>query len=83
MAGRPGTLLKKTLHLFGFSPTAGCNCNSVAEMMDRQGVEWCRKNVTWILDNMEKSARKQKVKWRPRAARILVDRVLDAAELMD
>lgn len=45
-----GTLLKQTIaQITGVKATKGCGCTSLAEQMDRNGIDWCRRNLKSVI----------------------------------
>ena len=45
-----GAELKKLLKMIGITSSPNCSCNKRAEIMDREGIQWCKKNKNVILD---------------------------------
>ena len=54
-----GTALKNLLLKFFIQSQPGCGCDSLAEMMDSEGPEWCRQNRELIVDHMEREAERR------------------------
>ncbi|MCK5604199.1 hypothetical protein KAR91_20090 [Candidatus Pacearchaeota archaeon] len=51
-----GSILKSLLRHFSFLICAGCA--KLANTLDKQGPDWSRENIEWILDEMKKNANK-------------------------
>lgn len=62
MSNRPGTKIKKYFESKGIKTTAGCNCNSIANRMDRLGPEGCLKHLEALATAMRASAKTWKEK---------------------
>ena len=62
----PGTRLELLLHWINLKPCPGCHDH--AEMMDKNGPEWCLENLDTIVGWLEESAKNQGAFfWRPGA----------------
>ncbi len=57
----PGTELKKLLARIGIKPSPKCSCNAKAEHMNREGCDWCLKNIETIIGWLEAEHKAQKV----------------------
>ena len=58
LSGGSGTELAKLLAEFGIEEKQGCSCKSIAEEMDRNGVQWCINNRDDILARMSENAKR-------------------------
>lgn len=56
----PGTHLHRLLAGFGVRTCVGCGCEDRIAEMDRQGVDWCRRNVDTIVDGLMEEARQRR-----------------------
>lgn len=53
----PGTIIKETLAAWGISEHTGCNCNSIAEEMDRDGPQIVQQRMNYYVDEISTSSR--------------------------
>ncbi len=44
---------------FDLSPAKGCNCDKIAKWMDRVGPKECENRLEFIVDGLEKEAKKR------------------------
>jgi hypothetical protein len=75
----PGSELMTILHRLGFRATAGCKCRQRAEMMDRQGCDWCEAHVPLIVGWLREEATKRGLPFLDAAAGLLVRRAIHNA----
>lgn len=76
----PGYELKAMLALVGLRPTADCPCQSRADLMDRQGPLWCRRNLQLIVDWLEEEADRRRLPFNRRLGGMLVRRAIRRSE---
>lgn len=82
----PGDHLQKLISRLGFRPVAGCKCRQRAELMDRNGTAWCRKNIGTIIGWLKeehvrsKAAGLTRMPWNHLAARAVVELAIRKAE---
>lgn len=79
-----GTELHRILGSMGFHTTPNCKCRQRLEEMDQRGLEWCRSNVTTIIDWLEEEAQAPERKaagllFSRAAAWVLVKRAISSA----
>ena len=53
-----GTILKKLLKVFELLFSTCKECSNLADVMDKQGPDWCRGNIEMILDKMHENAKR-------------------------
>ena len=53
-----GSHLKALIEWVGVKPDKKCGCEALAQMMDRNGVGWCERNIGVILPKMRENAAK-------------------------
>lgn len=78
----PGTELKKLLGKIGIKASPSCSCNSRANLMDKNGIEWCENNIDTIIGWLKEEATKRKLPFVDFAARLLVKRAIKNAKLV-
>lgn len=76
----PGTELKKMLSKIGIKASPTCSCNARAQVMDDNGVEWCKANTTTIVGWLREEATKRGLPFIDLAGRIIVKRAISLAE---
>lgn len=76
----PGTELKKLLRKFKFKVKENCACAKHAKLMDKQGPEWCRKNLELIVDWLGEEAEKRSLPFSRIAGKLLVKLAIHNAE---
>jgi hypothetical protein len=76
----PGTELKKMLAKIGITATSTCSCNKRAQVMDDNGIEWCKANTTTIVGWLREEATKRGLPFIDLAGKILVKRAISLAE---
>lgn len=76
--GGPGYELKRLLATIGIHPK-GCNCNSLAARMDREGPDWCDAHLDDIVGHMGVEAEKRAIPFISLAARMIVLRAIALA----
>lgn len=76
----PGTELKKMLTKIGITATPTCSCNKRAQVMDDNGIEWCKNNVDKIVGWLREEATKRKLPFIDLAGKIIVKRAISLAE---
>lgn len=82
----PGWHLRTLISRLGFRPVAGCKCRQRAELMDRNGTAWCRKNIGTIIGWLKeehvrsKAAGLTRMPWNHLAARAVVELAIRKAE---
>ena len=76
----PGTELKKMLAKIGIKASPTCSCNSRAQVMDSQGVQWCKDNVDTIVGWLREEATKRGLPFVDLAGKIIVKRAISLAE---
>ena len=67
-----GYHLKRLLARILLLGRAGCGCNAHAAEMDRNGPDWCADNIDMIVGWMRAEAKKRKLPFSVRGARLLV-----------
>ena len=67
-----GTELKRTLRRYGYLPTLGCNCDSLAIIMDEEGPDWCKQNIGFIVSQMKEEAERRQTLFIEWGAKVLV-----------
>lgn len=72
----PGTELSNILRKFGFKITPNCSCKQRAILMNFLGNEWCKNNIEIILKWLEEEAKKRKIIFIKRLAKILVNNAI-------
>ena len=55
----PGTHLHRLLAAFGVRQSCDCGCEDRMAEMDRQGADWCRRNIETIVDGLMEEARQR------------------------
>jgi len=78
--GGAGTELKKLLSKVGIKSTPNCSCNKRAEVMDNQGVQWCKDNADKIVGWLREEATKRKLPFIDFAGKLIVNRAIAMAE---
>lgn len=74
----PGTELERLLANLGIGALDGCSCKAHADEMDRNGIEWCRKNKDYIKRWLMDAGRERH--WAlGMAAKVSADRLIDMA----
>lgn len=76
IVGGVGTELKSLLSKFGIKSTENCACNKRAELMDRNGVKWCRENVEQIVTWLHEEAQRRHLPFIRTAGKLLVKRAI-------
>jgi hypothetical protein len=76
----PGTELKKMLSKIGITATPTCSCNKRAQIMDENGVEWCKANTDTIVSWLREEATKRGLPFIDLAGKIIVKRAISLAE---
>lgn len=76
----PGTELKKMLSKIGIKASPTCSCNARAQVMDDNGIEWCKANTTTIVGWLREEATKRGLPFVDLAGRIIVKRAISLAE---
>lgn len=72
----PGTELSRVLKKFGFKITPNCSCRQRAILMNFLGAQWCSDNTDIILSWLEEEAKKRKVIFIKKLAKILVNNAI-------
>lgn len=67
-----GTELKKLLAMIGITSSPNCACNARAAEMDRNGVQWCKDNVSEIVVWLQSEAQRRNLPFSRFAARKIV-----------
>jgi peroxiredoxin len=75
----PGTELKKLLERVGLHVTPDCPCNARAALMDRNGCDWCARNIDTIIGWLREEASKRGLVFLEPAARMLVRKAIARA----
>ena len=70
--GGVGYHLKRLLARILLLGRAGCGCNAHAAEMDRNGPDWCEANIDTIVGWMRAEAKRRKLPFSVRGARLLV-----------
>ncbi len=78
-----GTELKKMLASVGIRSTPNCSCNARANAMNKNGIEWCKKNKDVILSWLEEEAKKRKLPFFRFFARRMVNIAISNAEKIE
>jgi hypothetical protein len=78
--GGAGTELKKLLSKVGIKSTPTCSCNKRAEVMDQQGIQWCKDNVDKIVGWLREEATKRRLPFIDMAGKLIVNRAISMAE---
>lgn len=78
--GGAGTELKKILSKVGIKSTPTCSCNKRAEVMDQQGIAWCKDNTDKIVSWLREEATKRGLPFIDFAGKLLVNRAISMAE---
>lgn len=76
----PGTELKKMLSKIGIKASPTCSCNKRAQVMDDNGIEWCKDNTTTIVGWLREEATKRGLPFIDLAGKIIVKRAISLAE---
>ena len=76
----PGTELKKMLAQIGINATPTCSCNRRAQVMDENGVEWCKANTDTIVGWLREEATKRGLPFVDIAGKIIIKRAISLAE---
>ena len=76
----PGTELSRSLSWFGIKATPNCSCKRRAQVMDMKGCYWCEKNEDSILDWLHEEAKKRKLPFIRKAARMMLRRSIKRAK---
>ena len=87
LQGGPGTellkLLDKPIKILGFLfriDLSKCDCRRYARQMDEWGVVGCRRRILEIVDHLQRQAKRQRMLFNRRVARILIRRAIRRAE---
>lgn len=75
-----GTELKRILRRFGITPTPNCPCDERALVMNLEGPQWCRANISIITGWLQEEANNRKLPFSKIAARILIRVAIHKAE---
>ncbi len=75
-----GTELKKLLATIGITSTPNCSCNRRAATMNSNGIEWCKQNMSTILDWLKEESAKRKLPFVRFGAKKLVQLAIRRAE---
>ncbi len=75
-----GSELKKLLKMIGITSSPNCSCNKRAEIMDREGIQWCKKNKNVILDWLQEESSKRKLPFIRFGAEQIVNMAIRRAE---
>jgi len=75
-----GTELKALLSKVGITASHTCSCNTKAEIMNRQGIAWCEKNVETICDWLQEEATKRKLPFVRLAGKALIHMAIRRAK---
>jgi len=76
----PGTELKKMLAKIGITATPTCSCNARAQVMDLNGIKWCKANTDTIVGWLREEATKRGLPFIDLAGKIIVKRAISLAE---
>ena len=77
--GGPGTELKRLLKMVGITPTANCQCNQRAKVMDERGCDWCEQNIETICEWLKEESNKRGMLFVRSAVKLLVRRAISNA----
>jgi len=75
-----GAELKKLLKLVGITSSPNCSCNKRAEIMDNEGILWCKSNKSIILDWLQEESNKRKLPFIRFGAEQIVNMAIRRAE---
>lgn len=75
-----GTELKKLLKKIGIMASPNCSCNAKAQLMDKNGIEWCENNIDTIVGWLREEATKRKFPFIDAAGELLVKRAIRNAK---
>lgn len=75
-----GTELKKLLKLIGIVAAPGCSCNARAKLMNDNGIQWCKDNISTIVSWLKEEAEKRKLPFLEYVARKIIKVAIYKAE---
>jgi hypothetical protein len=73
---KPGNELKAILLKFGLKPGPRCLCGRHMFTMNKNGVEWCRRNLDVIAGWLKVEAQRAKLPFNEWAAKVLIRRAI-------
>lgn len=68
----PGTELKALLKTIGIVAKPNCSCNKRAQVMDKQGCDWCEEHIDEIDGWLAEEAKKRKLPYLSLAGKTLI-----------
>lgn len=71
-----GSELKSLLAVAGITSGPDCKCNARATYMDRQGIDWCERNIEEIVGWLRETASERGLPFVDMAGRVLVRRAI-------
>ena len=71
-ASGPGTEIKALLKTIGIVAKPNCSCNKRAQVMDKQGCDWCEEHIDQIDAWLAEEAKKRKLPYLSLAGKTLI-----------